>query len=173
MTTRKLKTPELLEAKQALLDFLRVHNLDPLKDYSRDPQFGAEFRKLLYKLNKERDKIALEYPLTDIKNFKKYVKMKKDKKLKRAAKQQAATTTPVEEKATPKKEKATPKRIVKKYDYPLIDGKEMTAAEKKKYRAEQRRIAKDNSEIESLKKEIVVKDKKIKKVVKKDNKEED
>ena len=32
-------------------------------------------------------------------------------------------------------------RTATKYDYPLIDGREMTSAEKKKYRMEQRKLA--------------------------------
>ena len=80
-----IKTPELIEAKKEILKFLKKHNLDPRKDYSNHTKFGEEFRKLLFKLNKERDKIAIKYPLTDIKNLKKYIKMKKDKKAKKAA----------------------------------------------------------------------------------------
>ena len=85
-----IKTPELIEAKKAILKFLKKHNLDPRKDYSNHPIFGEEFRKLLFKLNKERDKIAMKYPSTDIKNLKKYIKMKKDKKAKKAAAEEEA-----------------------------------------------------------------------------------
>ncbi|MCM1438760.1 MAG: hypothetical protein NC131_06065 [Roseburia sp.] len=145
-----IKTPELIEAKKAIFKFLKSNGLDPRRDYSNHPKFGEEFRKLLFKLNKERDKIAMKYPLTDIKNLKKYVKMKKDKKAKKEAKKAVATEAPVKEakkkvsKETKsetakeaKKEKAP--RAAAKYNYPLIDGREMTSAEKKKYRAEQRK----------------------------------
>lgn len=40
-----------------------------------------------------------------------------------------------------KKEKKSAGKTVTKYDYPLIDGREMTSAEKKKYRMEQRKLA--------------------------------
>ena len=154
-----IKTPELIEAKKAIFKFLKKHNLDPRKDYSNHPTFGEEFRKLLFKLNKERDKIAMKYPLTDIKNLKKYIKMKKDKKAKKAAEKaaveasakEAKKSKKVTEKAkseTTKKEKKVAKahRATCKYNYPLIDGREMTSAEKKKYRAEQRKANSNGAE---------------------------
>ena len=153
-----IKTPELIEAKKEILKFLKKYNLDPRKDYSNHTKFGEEFRKLLFKLNKERDKIAIKYPLTDIKNLKKYIKMKKDKKAKKAA-EKAAVEAPVKEAkkskkvaketksetAKEEKNKKAP-RTTGKYNYPLIDGREMTSAEKKKYRAEQRKANSDGAE---------------------------
>lgn len=153
-----IKTPELIEAKKEILKFLKKHSLDPRKDYSNHNKFGEEFRKLLFKLNKERDKIAIKYPLTDIKNLKKYIKMKKDKKAKKAA-EKAAVEAPVKEAkkskkvaketksetAKEEKNKKAP-RTTGKYNYPLIDGREMTSAEKKKYRAEQRKANSDGAE---------------------------
>ena len=153
-----IKTPELIEAKKEILKFLKKYNLDPRKDYSNNNKFGEEFRKLLFKLNKERDKIAIKYPLTDIKNLKKYIKMKKDKKAKKAA-EKAAVEAPVKEAkkskkvaketksetAKEEKNKKAP-RTTGKYNYPLIDGREMTSAEKKKYRAEQRKANSDGAE---------------------------
>lgn len=157
-----IKTPELIEAKKAILKFLKKYNLDPRKDYSNHHTFGEEFRKLLFKLNKERDKIAMKYPSTDIKNLKKYIKMKKDKKAKKAA-EKAAVEAPAKEakkskkvaketkSETPTKEEKKDKKVkaprtTGKYDYPLIDGREMTSAEKKKYRAEQRKSNSDGAE---------------------------
>ena len=146
-----IKTPELLEAKKAIFKFLQKHNLNPRKDYSKHPTFGKEFRKLLFKLNKERDKISIEYPLTDIKNLKKYVKMKRDKKLRKEAAK--ATKDPKVKKVAKEKKSKTIKeekkskttRAPQKYDYPLINGREMLPAEKKKYRAEQRKANSDKA----------------------------
>lgn len=178
-----IKTPELIEAKKAILKFLKKHNLDPRKDYSNHPTFGEEFRKLLFKLNKERDKIAMKYPSTDIKNLKKYIKMKKDKKAKKAAEKAAVeasaneakkskkvaketkSETPAKEEKKDKKVKAP--RTTGKYDYPLIDGREMTSSEKKKYRAEQRKANSDGAE----KKEKTPKADKKEKASKKEAKE--
>lgn len=123
------KTPELSKAKKALDAYLKENNLDPTKDWSKDKKHGKKITELLNKLNKERDKVAAQYPEKDLKNEAKLVKMKKAKE---------------DEKASKKKEKKEKKESagrVTKYDYPLIDGREMTSDEKKKYRMEQRRLA--------------------------------
>lgn len=194
----KLKTPELLKAKRAVLKFLRDNNLSPFKDYTNHPKYGKEFKELVLRLNIERDKVLTKYPQTD-NNFKKYQKMKKNKKDKKdavkadvqakaqklaAAKEKAEVKTSKKKKEA-KENKAVPKAI-QKYDYPLIDGREMTAIEKKKYRAEQRKLAKGGDskpakekkakkeapEVKA-KKEKVVKEKKVEKKKKKAKKEED
>lgn len=178
-----IKTPELIEAKKAILKFLKNHNLDPRKDYSNHPTFGEEFRKLLFKLNKERDKIAMKYPSTDIKNLKKYIKMKKNKKAKKAAEKAAVEASAKEVKKSNKVAKETKSETIAKeekkdkkdkahrttckYDYPLIDGREMTSAEKKKYRAEQRKANSNGAE----KKEKTPKADKKEKASKKEAKE--
>lgn len=120
------KTPELLKAKKALDAYLKENNLDPTKDWSKDKKHGKKVTELLNKLNKERDKVAAQYPEKDLKNEAKLVKMKKAKE---------------DEKALKKKEKKESTSRVTKYDYPLIDGREMTSDEKKKYRMEQRKLA--------------------------------
>lgn len=120
------KTPELSKAKKALDAYLKENNLDPTKDWSKDKKHGKKVTELLSKLNKERDKVAAQYPEKDLKNEAKLVKMKKAKE---------------DEKASKKKEKKESTSRVTKYDYPLIDGREMTSDEKKKYRMEQRKLA--------------------------------
>lgn len=151
MRKRKLKAPELMRARNAIIKFLKDNDLDPAKDYSKHPKYGEEYRKLMLTLQTERDKVMVDYPNQDIKNRKKYYKMKKDKKKQKAAKAAATAEAPAkvtkkaakasnEEKAEKKAKKATASHAGK-YDYPLIDGREMTSAEKKKYRAEQRKAA--------------------------------
>lgn len=120
------KTPELSKAKKALDAYLKENNLDPTKDWSKNKKHGKKVTELLNKLNKERDKVAAQYPEKDLKNEAKLVKMKKAKE---------------DEKALKKKEKKESTSRVTKYDYPLIDGREMTSDEKKKYRMEQRKLA--------------------------------
>lgn len=161
------KTPELSKAKKALDAYLKENNLDPQKDWSKDKKHGKKVTELLNKLNKERDKVAAQYPEKDLKNEAKLVKMKKAKE---------------DEKASKKKEKKEKKESagrVTKYDYPLIDGREMTSAEKKKYRMEQRKLAsgnapKEEKEAKKAKKEKVkekpASDKKEKKADKKKDK---
>lgn len=123
------KTPELSKAKKALDAYLKENKLDPQKDWTKDKKHGKKVTELVNKLNKERDKVAAEYPEKDLKNEAKLVKLK--------GKKDAEKT----EKKKEKKEKASSGRTVTKYDYPLIDGREMTSDEKKKYRTEQRRLA--------------------------------
>lgn len=121
------KTPELAAAKKNLEDYLKKHKLDPTKDYSKDKKHGKNITELLSKLNKERDKAAAKYPESDPKQMKKIEKIanSKVKHIERELKKDTDT-------------KAT--RSSAKYDYPLVDGREMTSAEKKKYRAEQRKL---------------------------------
>lgn len=144
MKTPKTKTAALLEAKNALKDYLKKHKLNPMKDYREDPVYGKEVTRLVTRLNIERDKVLDKYPYNDITNETKLVKMK-EKKLKAKKEEKAAKKAKVATEAPAKtegKEKKAPKAATTtKYDYPLIDGREMNAAEKKKYRAEQRRLA--------------------------------
>lgn len=144
---RIIKAPELMKARNALIKFLKDNNLDPSKDYSKHPKHGKEYKRLMITLQIERDKLMIDYPNQDIKNRKKYYKMKKDKK-KKAAAAAAESTEKVSKKAVKveKVEKSSKKGGPKskrptKYDYPLIDGREMTSAEKKAYRVSQRKAA--------------------------------
>lgn len=118
------KTPELTKAKKALDAYLKENKLDPTKDWTKDKKHGKKVTELVNKLNKERDKVAAAYPEADQENNKKLVKLK-EKAEKKAAKEK----------------KGNGGRTATKYDYPLIDGREMTSAEKKKYRMEQRKLA--------------------------------
>ena len=123
------KTPELSKAKAALEAYLKENDLDPTKDWTKDKKHGKKVTELVNKLNKERDKVAAKYPEGDEANEAKLVKLKeKNSKSKAKAKED-------------KKEPKGSGRVATKYDYPLIDGREMTSAEKKKYRMEQRKLA--------------------------------
>lgn len=144
MESAKTKTTALLQAKNALKDYLKRHNLNPMKDWRKDKVHGKEVTRLVTRLNLERDKVLDNYPYNDIHNETKLVKMKEKKqkaekeakKAKKAAKEATAKVA-----KTSKKEKTEKAATPTKYNYPLIDGREMTADEKKKYRAEQRRLA--------------------------------
>lgn len=114
------KTPELTKAKKALDAYLKENKLDPTKDWTKDKKHGKKVTELVNKLNKERDKVAAAYPEADQENNKKLVKLKEKEK---------------------KEKKGNGGRTATKYDYPLIDGRKMTSAEKKKYRMEQRKLA--------------------------------
>lgn len=161
------KTPELTKAKKALDAYLKENKLDPTKDWTKDKKHGKKITELVNKLNKERDKVAAAYPEKDADNNKKLVKLKKKKEKEKSGKKEE------------KKEKKSAGRTATKYDYPLIDGQEMTSAEKKKYRMEQRKLAsgnapKEEKEAKKAKKEKVkekpASDKKEKKADKKKDK---
>lgn len=126
------KTPELTKAKKALDAYLKENKLDPTKDWTKDKKHGKKVTELVNKLNKERDKIAAAYPEADQENNKKLVKLKEKEKKEKAEKKAAKEK---------KEKKGNGGRTATKYDYPLIDGREMTSAEKKKYRMEQRKLA--------------------------------
>lgn len=156
------KTPELTKAKKVLDAYLKENKLDPTKDWTKDKKHGKKITELVNKLNKERDKVAAAYPEKDADNNKKLVKLKE-----KSGKKEE------------KKEKKSAGRTATKYDYPLIDGREMTSAEKKKYRMEQRKLAsgnapKEEKEAKKAKKEKVkekpASDKKEKKADKKKDK---
>lgn len=136
------KTPELTKAKKALDAYLKENKLDPTKDWTKDKKHGKKITELVNKLNKERDKVAAAYPEKDADNNKKLVKLKEKKEKEKSGKKED------------KKEKKSAGRTATKYDYPLIDGREMTSAEKKKYRMEQRKLAsgKDPKEEKETKK---------------------
>ena len=162
------KTPELTKAKKALDAYLKENKLDPTKDWTKDKKHGKKVTELVNKLNKERDKVAAAYPEKDADNNKKLVKLKEKKEKEKSGK-----------KDKEKKEKKSAGRTATKYDYPLIDGREMTSAEKKKYRMEQRKLAsgnapKEEKEAKKAKKEKVkekpASDKKEKADKKKDKK---
>ena len=168
------KTPELSKAKAALEAYLKENDLDPTKDWTKDKKHGKKVTELVNKLNKERDKVAAKYPEGDEANEAKLVKLKeKNSKSKAKAKED-------------KKEPKGSGRVATKYDYPLIDGREMTSAEKKKYRMEQRKLTSGKAPKEpketkekkekkvkekpaSEKKEKKAKDKKKKKAVKEED----
>ena len=161
------KTPELTKAKKALDAYLKENKLDPTKDWTKDKKHGKKITELVNKLNKERDKVAAAYPEKDADNNKKLVKLKEKKEKEKSGKKEE------------KKEKKSAGRTATKYDYPLIDGREMTSAEKKKYRMEQRKLAsgnapKEEKEAKKAKKEKVkekpASDKKEKDDKKKDKK---
>lgn len=163
----KSKTPELTKAKKALDAYLKENKLDPTKDWTKDKKHGKKITELVNKLNKERDKVAAAYPEKDADNNKKLVKLKEKKEKEKSGKKED------------KKEKKSAGRTATKYDYPLIDGREMTSAEKKKYRMEQRKLAsgnapKEEKEAKKAKKEKVkekpASDKKEKADKKKDKK---
>lgn len=141
----------LNKAKRALHKYYRENHLDPAKDYSKDPIHGDMVTNLILRLNKERDKLERKFPIIKIKSNLKFVRTMakniKEAKASKKEKKAKATVTEVETKKSKKekepkakKEKKESTKKPSKYDYPLIDGREMNSIEKKKYRMEQRKL---------------------------------
>lgn len=160
------KTPELTKAKKALDAYLKENKLDPTKDWTKDKKHGKKVTELVNKLNKERDKVAANYPADDKENTKKLVKLQEKAKKEKSEKKEAKEK---------KEKKGGAGRAATKYDYPLIDGREMTSAEKKKYRMEQRKLAsgKAPKEEKETKKKVEKKAKEKPAAEKKDKKAKD
>ena len=160
------KTPELTKAKKALDAYLKENKLDPTKDWTKDKKHGKKVTELVNKLNKERDKVAANYPADDKENTKKLVKLQEKAKKEKSEKKEAKEK---------KEKKGGAGRAATKYDYPLIDGREMTSAEKKKYRMEQRKLSsgKAPKEEKETKKKVEKKAKEKPAAEKKDKKAKD
>lgn len=182
----KDKTPGVTKARKALEDYLKANNLDIFVDWRKDPIHGKKVTQLVNKLNIERDKLAYEYPMRDLKNTVKLLNLqnrnrmaKKEKKAKAAEEKEEKKLVKKTKSEKPAKEKKAASKKPTKYDYPLIDGREMTSDEKKKYRMEQRKLAagknpKPKKEEKPKKTEKPSKkEEKPKKKVKKAKKEED
>ena len=145
----------LNKAKRALHKYYRENHLDPAKDYSKDPIHGDMVTNLILRLNKERDKLERKFPIIKIKSNLKLVRTmtKNIKEAKASKKEKKANVTVTEVETKKSKKEKEPKakkestRKPSKYDYPLIDGREMNSIEKKKYRMEQRKLkAKEGKE---------------------------
>ena len=162
----------LYKAKRALQKYYTENHLNPAKDYSKDPIHGDMVTNLILRLNRERDKLERKYPIIKIKSNLKRLRImtkkvkeakasKKVKEAKASKKEKKAAIAEVENKKTKKtskkkapKEKKENTKKPTKYDYPLIDGREMNSLEKKKYRMEQRKLkAKDGKDTSESKKE--------------------
>lgn len=147
LSTEEVKA-NLNKAKRALFKYYKDNGLDPSIDFSKDPIHGEMVTNLILRLNRERDKLLRILPIWKMKNILTNIRKKNmAKKIKEEKKAKAAEESSKKVKKTAKK--AEVKEVDKKpkkgkaplkYDYPLIDGREMTSAEKKKYRMEQRKL---------------------------------
>ena len=152
LSTEEVKA-NLNKAKKALFKYYKDNGLDPSIDFSKDPIHGEMVTNLILRLNRERDKLLRILPIWKMKNILTNIRKKNmAKKIKEEKKAKAAEESSKKVKKTAKK--AEVKEVDKKpkkgkaplkYDYPLIDGREMTSAEKKKYRMEQRKLQKGDA----------------------------
>lgn len=167
--TKKSKIPvpenqealaKVKEIKKEMEAYYKKNKLDPTKDYTKDKKHGAIISKWIQVLEVNRKKVKDSTP-QEI-----HHKKSEDKNRK------------------PKAEKvvkvAKDGRKVAKYDYPLVDGREMTSEEKKKYRIKMRKESNGGAskpkkettkkETKKVESEKATKEKKDKKVKGKDKK---
>lgn len=152
LSTEEVKA-NLNKAKRALFKYYKDNGLDPSIDFSKDPIHGETVTNLILRLNRERDKLLRILPIWKMKNIltnirkrnmaKKIKEEKKAKAAEESSKKVKKTAKNAEVKEVDKKPKKG--KAPFKYDYPLIDGREMTSAEKKKYRMEQRKLQKGDA----------------------------
>ena len=153
LSTEEVKA-NLNKAKRALFKYYKDNGLDPSIDFSKDPIHGEMVTNLILRLNRERDKLLRIVPIWKMKNILTNIrkrnmakKIKEEKKAK-AAEESSKKVKKTAKKAEVKEVEKKPKKkgnTSLKYDYPLIDGREMTSAEKKKYRMEQRKLQKGDA----------------------------
>lgn len=154
LSTEEVKA-NLNKAKKALFKYYKDNGLDPSIDFSKDPIHGEMVTNLILRLNRERDKLLRILPIWKMKNIltnirkrnmaKKIKEEKKAKAAEESSKKVKKTAKKAEVKEVEKEKKPKKGNTSLKYDYPLIDGREMTSAEKKKYRMEQRKLQKSDA----------------------------
>lgn len=158
------ENPEALakvkEVKKEMEAYYKKNKLDPTKDYTKDKKHGAIISKWIQILEVNRKKIKDSTPQE--------IHHKKSEDKNRKPKAEKAVKV------------AKDGRKVAKYDYPLVDGREMTSEEKKKYRIKMRKESKGGTskpkkettkkETKKVESEKATKEKKDKKVKGKDKK---
>ena len=161
--TKKSKIPvpenqealaKVKEVKKEMEAYYKKNKLDPTKDYTKDKKHGAIISKWIQILEVNRKKVKDSTPQE--------IHHKKSEDKNRKPKAEKAVKV------------AKDGRKVAKYDYPLVDGREMTSEEKKKYRIKMRKESKPKKETTKETKKVeskkVTKEKKDKKVKGKDKK---
>lgn len=151
----KMKNPEpkkeileqTKERKETLQNYLQENDLDPRKDWTKDPIHGDKVRALIRAAKISSEKLVETTPKEFFSRKRRTPEEReqgiRDKKVK---------------KDSPKREPL--------YDYPLVNGVEMTSEEKRKYRIAQRKLKSKASP--KKEKEAPVKEEKApKKIIKK------
>lgn len=167
--TKKSKIPvpenqealaKVKEVKKEMEAYYKKNKLDPTKDYTKDKKHGTIISKWIQILEVNRKKVKDSTPQE--------IHHKKSEDKNRKPKAEKAVKV------------AKDGRKVAKYDYPLVDGREMTSEEKKKYRIKMRKESKGGAskpkkettkkETKKVEPEKATKEKKDKKVKGKDKK---
>lgn len=151
----KMKNPEpkkeileqTKERKETLQNYLQENDLDPRKDWTKDPIHGDKVRALIRAAKISSEKLVETTP-------KEFFSRKR------------RTSEEREQGIKDKKVKEDSPKRGSSYDYPLVNGVEMTSEEKRKYRIAQRKLKSKASP--KKEKEAPVKEEKApKKIIKK------
>ena len=151
----KMKNPEpkkeileqTKERKETLQNYLQENDLDPRKDWTKDPIHGDKVRALIRAAKISSEKLVETTP-------KEFFSRKR------------RTSEEIEQGIKDKKVKEDSPKRGSSYDYPLVNGVEMTSEEKRKYRIAQRKLKSKASP--KKEKEAPVKEEKApKKIIKK------
>ena len=125
----KMKNPEpkkeileqTKERKETLQNYLQENDLDPRKDWTKDPIHGDKVRALIRAAKISSEKLVETTP-------KEFFSRKR------------RTSEEREQGIKDKKVKEDSPKRGSSYDYPLVNGVEMTSEEKRKYRIAQRKL---------------------------------
>lgn len=109
------------QASDELAAYLTANNLDPTKDWTKDPKHGKRICELMQVVRVNREKLDAKTDEVKIKNLKK-------------------------PKVGVEKGEKVPRKQPLAYDYPEVDGKPMPTLLRKKYRAKMRALLKSNME---------------------------
>lgn len=120
ISKKNLAAKKARRAQKEMLAYMEENNLDPQKDWTGHKKHGKKIRALIDVINLGNKK-AREL------NEEKAIEKKKNKKPEAHPKKEEVTITP------------------NAYDYPTVDGKEMTLDQKKKYRQKMRTLLKTMS----------------------------
>ena len=151
----KMKNPEpkkeileqTKERKETLQNYLQENDLDPRKDWTKDPIHGDKVRALIRAAKISSEKLVETTP-------KEFFSRKR------------RTSEEREQGIKDKKVKEDSPKGGSSYDYPLVNGVEMTSEEKRKYRIAQRKLK--SKETPKKEKDAPVKEEKApKKIIKK------
>lgn len=151
----KMKNPEpkkeileqTKERKETLQNYLQENDLDPRKDWTKDPIHGDKVRALIRAAKISSEKLVETTP-------KEFFSKKR------------RTPEEREQGIRDKKVKEDSPKRGSSYDYPLVNGVEMTSEEKRKYRIAQRKL-KSKASPKKEEKAPVKEEKAPKKIIKK------
>lgn len=121
ISKKDLAAKKARRAQKEMLAYMEENNLDPKKDWTGHKKHGKKIQAWIdiINLGNKKARAATE-----------------EKALEKAKKNQKPEAHPKKEKVT-----STPNA----YDYPMVDGKEMTSDQKKKYRQKMRTLLKTMS----------------------------